>query len=304
MTQTPSAQRSLPRGSLPALVTPMRRDGGMDTEAFRSLLDRQADHGSSGVIVAGSTGEGAALSDKERRQLIATAVDHVGGRIDVIAGCAATVTTSVIQQAIEARDAGAHAILVSAPAYSRPTQEGLYQHFRSVAEAASSPLIVYNIPNRTGVDIENDTVLRLADIPHIVGLKDATGDVGRIAHLMDRTPEGFALYSGDDRTAAALMLLGAHGVISVAANVVPKAISELCSAALAGNANETRRLNQLLAPLFDALGAESNPIPVKYVLARQGLCEDFLRLPLTPLSEKLHPHVDDALANIQRAFDA
>ncbi len=300
MTARQTRVRDLPAGSLPALVTPMRDDGQIDWKTFCALLDWHLESGSDGVVVAGSTGEGASLSASERIKMITAAVERAGTQLPVIVGCAATGTTSAIQQALEARDAGADAVLVPAPAYSRPTQEGLRAHFQSIAEAADVPILLYNVPGRTSVDIETETVLRLAQTPNIIGLKDVTGDIGRAVRLLATAPEGFTLYSGDDASAAALMLLGARGVISVAANIAPRSLSNLCRAALCGDINETRRLARTLAPLFDALGVTSNPIPVKYALARRNLAGPSLRLPLTPLPAHLHPLINDVLAALPR----
>ena len=295
--------RPLPEGAIPALVTPMQRDGSIDLGAFRDLLDRQVSSGSSGVVVAGSTGEGAALTPHERIRLIAAAVDRIGSQTPVIAGCSATAASATARQVIEAQDAGADAVLVPSPAYSRPTQEGLYVHFCSIAEAATLPLILYDVPARTGVDIKTETVLRLARTSSVVGLKDATGDIGRAIQVLRQMPDGFTLYSGDDRTAAALMLLGARGVISVAANVAPKALHGLCRAALTGDVSETRRISRVLSPLIEALGVESNPIPVKHALARQT-GGGYLRPPLTPLAAHLGPVVDAALADLERDLES
>ena len=276
------------QGSLVAIATPMHEDGGLDINTLRSLIDFHINEGTDGIVVVGTTGESPTVDVDEHCLLIKTTVDHVAGRIPVIAGTGANSTREAIELTRHAKALGADACLLVAPYYNKPTQEGLYQHFRSVAEAVDIPLILYNVPGRTGCDIQNDTTLRLAEIPNIVGIKDATGSIDRGTDLVLRAPEGFAIYSGDDATSAALLLLGAHGVISVTANVAPKLMHELCKAAIAGDTKQTRNINAQLFPLHQKLFVEANPIPVKWVLEQMGLIGPGLRLPLVRLSAQYH----------------
>ncbi|MBS0328696.1 MAG: 4-hydroxy-tetrahydrodipicolinate synthase, partial [Proteobacteria bacterium] len=241
------------------------------------------------------TGESPTVSYDEHCLLIRTTVEQVAGRVPVIAGTGANSTAEAIELTACAKAAGAQAGLSVVPYYNKPTQEGLYQHFRKIAEAVDLPLILYNVPGRTVTDLSNDTTLRLADVPGIVGIKDATGNMERAADLLRRAPEGFALYTGDDASALPFMLLGGHGVISVTANVAPKMMHELCAAAFAGNLARARELNNALLPLHSKLFVEANPIPVKWACAELGLISPALRLPLTPLSAGLHDTVRDAL---------
>jgi 4-hydroxy-tetrahydrodipicolinate synthase len=231
----------------------------------------------------------------EHCELIRTTVEHAAGRIPVIAGTGANSTAEAVELARYAEQAGAVAHLSVVPYYNRPTQEGLYQHFRTIAEAVELPLILYNVPGRTVADLANDTTLRLAEIPNIIGVKDATGSIDRNCDLIARAPEGFALYSGDDMTVAAFMLLGGHGTISVTANVAPRAMHEMCAAALAGDVRKTREINARLLGLHRSLFCEANPIPVKWAVARMGLMGDGIRLPLTQLSETCHERVRQAM---------
>lgn len=288
MTQTSDHIRSrenfLPAGSIPALVTPMREDGHIDWPCYRNLIDWHAGSGTSAIVVMGSTGESATVSMNEHYELISVAVEHTRGRLPIIAGTGANSTSKAIELAQYAQKAGATAALSVVPYYNKPTQEGLFTHFKAIAEAVDIPLILYNVPGRTISDLANETVLRLAQIPNVVGLKDATGDIGRGISLMRALPTGFALYSGDDPTAAALMLLGARGNISVTANVIPTTMARLCSAARAGDVKTVREISLRIAPLHAAMFVESNPIPVKWALAQLGKILPFYRPPLTPLS--------------------
>lgn len=293
----PAPEVLLPAGSIPALVTPMLADGAIDWVAFRRLIDWHVRSGTNGIVVMGSTGESATVSMEEHCELIAVGVEHAGGRIPIIAGTGANATSEAIELTAFARKAGAVAALSVVPYYNKPTQQGLYQHFRAIAEAVEIPLILYNVPGRTIADLANETVLRLAEIPNIMGLKDATGDIGRGLMLMRSLPAGFAVYSGDDPTAAALMLLGARGNISVTANVIPAAMAQLCVAARAGDVATVRDISLRIAPLHQAMFVESNPIPVKWALERLGLAKAHYRLPLTPLSPAWHDVVEAALAN-------
>ncbi len=288
------------KGSLVAIVTPMHEDGGLDLDRFRSLLDFHIVQGSDGVVVVGTTGESPTVDFDEHHLLMKTAVDHVAGRIPVIAGTGANSTREAIDLSIFAKNAGVDACLSVAPYYNKPTQEGLYQHFKAIAEAVEIPHILYNVPGRTVADIQNDTALRLAQIPNIVGIKDATGDIGRGCDLLFRAPSGFSIYSGDDGSALALLLLGAHGIISVTANVAPKMMHDMCIAAFSGDLNTARTLNNKLLRLHTDLFVEANPIPVKWAVTQMGLINPGIRLPLTPLSNQYHQLILEAmqLANI------
>lgn len=288
------------KGSLVAIVTPMHEDGGLDLERFRSLLDFHIAQGTDGVVVVGTTGESPTVDFDEHHLLMRTAVDHVAGRITVIAGTGANSTREAIDLSIYAKNAGVDACLSVAPYYNKPTQEGLYQHFKAIAEAVEIPHILYNVPGRTVADIHNDTTLRLAEIPNIIGIKDATGDIGRGSDLLLRAPADFFIYSGDDVSALAFLLLGGHGVISVTANVAPKMMHEMCIAAFAGDLDTARALNNKLLRLHVNLFVEANPIPVKWAVAQMGLIESGIRLPLTPLSAEYYQLIREAMqsANI------
>ncbi len=283
------------KGSLVAIVTPMLDDGGLDLERFRTLLDFHIAQGSDGVVVVGTTGESPTVDFEEHHLLMRTAVDHVAGRIPVIAGTGANSTREAIDLSIHAKNAGVDACLSVAPYYNKPTQEGLYQHFKAIAEAVDIPHILYNVPGRTVADIQNDTALRLAQVPNIVGIKDATGNIGRGSELLRLASAEFAVYSGDDASSLALLLLGGHGVISVTANVAPKLMHDLCVAAFAGDLAAARAINNKLLPLHTDLFIEANPIPVKWAVAEMGLIGPGIRLPLTPLSGKFHQLVRDAM---------
>jgi len=273
----------------------MSDDGALDLDTLRRLIDWHIAEGSDGIVIVGTTGESPTVSYDEHCLLIRTTVEQVAGRVPVIAGTGANSTAEAIELTACAKAAGAQAGLSVVPYYNKPTQEGLYQHFRKIAEAVDLPLILYNVPGRTVTDLSNDTTLSLADVPGIVGIKDATGNMERAADLLRRAPEGFALYTGDDASALPFMLLGGHGVISVTANVAPKMMHELCAAAFAGNLARARELNNALLPLHSKLFVEANPIPVKWACAELGLISPALRLPLTPLSAGLHDTVRDAL---------
>jgi 4-hydroxy-tetrahydrodipicolinate synthase len=283
------------KGSLVAIVTPMHEDGGLDLERFRSLLDFHIAEGTDGVVVVGTTGESPTVDFDEHHLLMRTAVDHVAGRIPVIAGTGANSTREAIDLSIFAKNSGVDACLSVAPYYNKPTQEGLYQHFKAIAEAVDIPHILYNVPGRTVSDIHNDTALRLAEIPNVVGIKDATGDIGRGSDLLLRAPVGFSVYSGDDISALALLLLGGHGVISVTANVAPKMMHDLCIAAKAEDLKTARALNNRLLRLHSDLFIEANPIPVKWAVAQMGLIGPGIRLPLTPLSDQYHSLILEAM---------
>lgn len=285
------------QGSLVAIATPMHEDGGLDLSALRSLIDFHINQGTDGIVIVGTTGESPTVDFDEHCLLMQTAVEHVAGRIPVIAGTGANSTREAIELTQHAKTLGADACLLVTPYYNKPTQEGLYQHYRAVAEAVDIPQILYNVPGRTACDIVNDTTLRLAQIPNIVGIKDATGNMERGTDLVLRAPKDFAVYSGDDATSMLLMLLGAHGVISVTANVAPKLMHEMCAAAMAGNAHEARTINAKLFALHQKLFVEANPIPVKWVLQEMGLIGTGIRLPLVPLS----PQHYDTLRNAMKS---
>jgi 4-hydroxy-tetrahydrodipicolinate synthase len=276
------------KGSLVAIVTPMYADGTLDIPALRSLIDWHVDEGSDGIVIVGTTGESPTVDLDEHCELIRVAVQQVAGRVPVIAGTGANSTREAIELTRHAKTLGADACLLVAPYYNRPTQEGLYQHFKAIAEAVDISQILYNVPGRTGCDMLNDTTLRLAQIPNIVGIKDATGSVERNTDLIRRAPADFAIYTGDDATALACMLLGGHGVISVTANVAPQLMHEMCKAALNGELTQARSINQALFPLHKNLFVEANPIPVKWVLQQMGHIAEGIRLPLTPLSAAHH----------------
>ena len=276
------------RGSIVAIVTPMLEDGSLDLERFRRLIDWHVREGTDGIVVVGTTGESPTVDFDEHCLLIRAAIEHAAGRVPVIAGTGANSTREAIELAAYAKAAGADMSLTVVPYYNKPTQEGLYRHFRAIAEAVDLPHILYNVPGRTVADLNNDTLLRLAQIPNIVGLKDATGNMERGADLIRRIPRDFAVYSGDDGTGLALMMLGAHGVISVTANVAPRLMHEMCSAAFADDFARARAHNNRLIGLHKHLFVEANPIPVKWVLQQMGMIEGGVRLPLTPLSSSFH----------------
>ena len=283
------------KGSLVAIVTPMHENGELDLERFSALIDYHVAEGTDGIVVVGTTGESPTVDFDEHNLLIRTAVERAAGRIPIIAGTGANSTREAIDLSIFARDAGADASLSVVPYYNKPTQEGLYQHFRAVAEAVDIPQILYNVPGRTVADIANETVLRLAEIPNIVGIKDATGDMGRGFELLSRAPQGFAVYSGDDASGLALLLLGCHGVISVTANVAPRMMHQMCLASFAGDFLAARAVNEKLLSLHQDLFVEANPIPVKWAVSQMGLIGPGLRLPLTQLSGKHHQTVLEAM---------
>ena len=283
------------KGSIVAIVTPMQEDGSLDLAAFRALIDFHIAEGTDGIVVVGTTGESPTVDVEEHELLIAEAVKHAAKRVPIIAGTGANSTKEAIELATFAKRVGADASLTVVPYYNKPTQEGLYLHFKAIAEAVDMPHILYNVPGRTGADMSNDTVLRLAQIPNIVGIKDATGGIERGSDLLQRAPADFAIYSGDDASTLALMLLGAHGTISVTANVAPRLMHEMCAAALAGDVAKARAINFQLLGLHRKLFVEANPIPVKWAVARLGMMKNVLRLPLTPLSTAAQPAVEEAM---------
>ena len=283
------------QGSIVAIVTPMHEDGSLDLAAFRGLIDFHIEQGTDGIVVVGTTGESPTVNVEEHELLIAEAVKHAAKRIPIIAGTGANSTKEAIELAAFSKKAGADASLTVVPYYNKPTQEGLYLHFKAIAEAVDMPHILYNVPGRTVADMGNDTVLRLAQIPNIVGIKDATGNIERGTDLLQRAPKEFAVYSGDDASTLALLLLGAHGNISVTANVAPKLMHEMFVAARNGEVAKAREINSRLLALHSKLFVEANPIPVKWAVARMGLMKNALRLPLTPLSQSCHAVVEAAL---------
>jgi 4-hydroxy-tetrahydrodipicolinate synthase len=268
-------------GSLVAIVTPMLEDGRLDMARFKSLIDWHIAQGTSAIVVVGTTGESPTVDFDEHKELIRVAVEHSAGRLPIIAGTGGNSTAEAIELSEAAKKTGATATLSVVPYYNKPTQEGMYQHFRKIAEAVDLPMFLYNVPSRTVADILNDTVLRLAELPGIIGIKDATSNMERATDLIKRAPRNFAIYSGDDAAALPLMALGGHGVISVTANVAPRMMAEMCSAALVGDVKKAR---------------EINPAPVKWAMAQMGLIEGGLRLPMVPLSERSHEAVREALA--------
>lgn len=285
------------KGSLVAIVTPMHDDGALDLDALRKLIEFHIEQQTDAIVIVGTTGESPTVDFDEHCLLIQTTVEQAAGRIPVIAGTGANCTREAIELTQQAKQAGADACLLVAPYYNRPTQEGLYQHFKAVAEAVDIPQILYNVPGRTGCDISNDTTLRLAAIPNIIGIKDATGSLERNTDLLLRAPADFAIYTGDDATALPLMLMGGHGVISVTANVAPGLMHQMCEAAFAGNLDLARAINRKLFALHQKLFVEANPIPVKWVLNQMGLIGPGLRLPLTLLSPQHHDTLRNAMRN-------
>lgn len=283
-------------GSIVAIVTPMQEDGSLDYAALRSLIDWHVAEGTDGIVIVGTTGESPTVSVEEHCELIRVAVEQAAKRIPIIAGTGGNSTREAIELTAFAKEVGADASLQVVPYYNKPTQEGMYRHFRTIAEAVDLPVLLYNVPGRTVADMSNDTILRLAQVPGVVGVKEATGNIDRAAQLIKDAPEGFAIYSGDDPTAVALMLLGGHGNISVTANVAPRKMHELCVAALKGDAITARRLHMELIALNKALFIEANPIPVKWALQQMGKMAGGIRLPLTPLSPDYHETVRRALA--------
>ena len=283
------------KGSLVAIVTPMHEDGSLDLDAYRRLIDWHVASGTAAIVAVGTTGESPTVDVAEHARLIGAAVEYAAGRIPVVAGTGGNSTREAVELTEAARKLGATASLQVVPYYNKPTQEGMYRHFKEVAESVGLPVILYNVPGRTVADLANDTVLRLARVPGIIGLKDATGDIARGSDLLARLPEGFAVYSGNDDSALALMAMGGHGVISVTANVAPAPMAQMCAAALAGDWKGALALHRKLLPLHLKLFVEANPIPVKWALERMGQIGAGIRLPLTPLSQPMQAVVEEAL---------
>ncbi|MBT3429242.1 MAG: 4-hydroxy-tetrahydrodipicolinate synthase [Proteobacteria bacterium] len=284
-------------GSMVAMVTPMHDDGGVDWTALERLVEHHISEGTDAIVSVGTTGESATLDHDEHGEVIARTVKAVAGRIPVIGGTGANSTSEAISLTRSAADAGVDACLLVVPYYNKPPQEGLYQHFKAIAEAVTVPQILYNVPGRTAADMHNDVTLRLAEIENIVAIKDATNDLDRGRDLIDRAPEDFLIYSGEDGTACELMLLGGKGTISVTANAAPNLMHRMCKAAISGDADTARTLNGQLAELHKAMFVESNPIPAKWAVAQQGFIGGGIRLPLMPLSTQHHDQVREALSS-------
>jgi 4-hydroxy-tetrahydrodipicolinate synthase len=283
------------QGSIVAIVTPMHADGSLDLPGLRKLIDWHIAEGTDGIVIVGTTGESPTVTVEEHCELIKVAVEHTARRIPVIAGTGGNSTAEAIELTHYARKVGADASLQVVPYYNRPTQEGMYLHFRKIAESVDLPVILYNVPGRTVADMSNETMLRLAKVPGIVGVKEATGNIGRGTDLMRLAPDSFIVYSGDDPTAMALMLCGAKGNISVTANVAPRAMHELCAAAIRGDVAAAIKINDRVLPLHNRLFVEPNPVPVKWAMQQMGLIESGMRLPLAPLAAEYHDTVRAAL---------
>lgn len=283
------------QGSMVALVTPMNADNSLDWASLHKLVDWHLEQGTHAIVAVGTTGESATLNVDEHLAVIKKVVDQVNGRVPVIAGTGANSTSEAVELTQAAKDAGVDACLLVTPYYNKPTQEGLFLHHAHVAQAVAIPQFLYNVPGRTGVDMKPETALRLAKVPNIIGIKEATGDLERAKLLIEQAPSSFAVISGDDATAVDLILLGGKGDISVTANVVPAAIARMCELALAGNAEEARAINERLLSLHTAMFVESNPIPVKWAVEQLGLIQSGIRLPLTRLSEQYHQQVKAAM---------
>ncbi len=283
-------------GSIVALVTPMHEDGSVDYPTLRKLIDWHVAEGTDCIGVVGTTGESPTVNVEEHCEIIRVAVEQSAGRVPIMAGCGANSTAEAIELARFAKKVGADSQLQVVPYYNKPTQEGQYQHFKAIAEAVGDlPTILYNVPGRSVADMLHDTVLRLAQVPGIIGIKEATGNIERAQWLIRDVPEGFAVYSGDDPTAVALMLCGGQGNISVTANVAPRLMHELCMAAIAGDTRRAMEIQLRLMPVHKHLFVEANPIPVKWALQHMGLCGGTMRLPMTPLSPASEPVVEAAL---------
>jgi len=279
------------QGSLVAIVTPMHADGSLDLPCLRKLIDWHINEGTDGIVIVGTTGESPTVSVDEHCELIRVAVEHANKRIPIIAGSGGNSTTEAIALTRFAKQAGADASLQVVPYYNRPTQEGMYQHFRKIAESVDIPVILYNVPGRTVADMSNETILRLAQVSGIIGVKDATGNIARGTDLIRLAPKDFAVYSGDDATAMALMFCGGKGNISVTANVAPKAMHELCVAAMNGDIQTAVKINNRMLPLHSKLFIEPNPLPVKWAMEQMGLIPSGIRLPLVPMAEQFHSTV-------------
>jgi 4-hydroxy-tetrahydrodipicolinate synthase len=282
-------------GSIVALVTPMQEDGSVDYPALRRLIDWHIAEGTACIGVVGTTGESPTVSVDEHCEIIRVAVDQTAGRVPVMAGAGGNSTREAIELAKFAKSVGADCTLSVVPYYNKPSQEGIYQHFRAIAEAVDIPTVLYNVPGRTVADMLPETTLRVAGLPGVIGVKEATGNIERACWLIKQAPKGFSVYSGDDGTAIALMLLGGHGNVSVTANVAPRAMADLCRAAVAGDARTATEIHFKLLSLHKLLFAEPNPTPVKWAMARMGLCGGALRLPMVPMSAHLEAGLEQAM---------
>ena len=283
------------RASIVALITPMHEDGSIDYPALRRLIDWHIAQGTDCIGVVGTTGESPTVSVEEHCEIIRVSVEQAAGRVPIMAGCGANSTAEAIELTRFAKQVGADCQLQVVPYYNKPTQEGQYQHFRTIAEAVDLPMVLYNVPGRTVADMQHDTVMRLAQIDGIIGIKEATGNIERAQWLIHEAPAGFSIYSGDDGTAVALMLCGGHGNVSVTANIAPKLMHEMCVAAIAGHAQQAMAIQRQLLSLHKNMFTESNPIPVKWAANRMGLSGPTLRLPMTPLSSHLQPALENAM---------
>ncbi|MGN7084216.1 4-hydroxy-tetrahydrodipicolinate synthase, partial [Neisseria sp. P0001.S005] len=273
------------KGSLVALITPMNQDGSINYEQLHDLIDWHIENGTDSIVAVGTTGESATLPVEEHLAVIEATVKHVNKRVPVIAGTGANNTVEAIALSKAAEQAGADYTLSVVPYYNKPSQEGIYQHFKAIAEATSIPMVIYNVPGRTVVSMSNDTILRLAEIPNIVGVKEASGNIGKNIELINSVPEGFVVLSGDDPTGLPFMLCGGHGVVTVAANVAPKLFADMCRAALEGDIATARRLNEQLIPIYNTMFCEPSPAAPKWGLSLLGKCEPHVRLPLVALTE-------------------
>ena len=283
------------RASIVALITPMHEDGSIDYSALRRLIDWHIEQGTDCIGVVGTTGESPTVSVEEHCEIIRVSVEQAAGRVPIMAGCGANSTNEAIELTRFAKQVGADCQLQVVPYYNKPTQEGQYQHFRTIAEAVDLPMVLYNVPGRTVADMQHDTVMRLAQIDGIIGIKEATGNIERAQWLIHEAPKGFSVYSGDDGTAVALMLCGGYGNVSVTANIAPKLMHEMCLAAIAGQAQQAMTIQRQLLSLHKNMFTESNPIPVKWAAQRMGLCGPTLRLPMTPFSSHLQPALENAM---------
>ena len=284
-------------GSICAIVTPMHEDGSVDLDSLSKLIEHHIESGTDGIVSVGTTGESATLTHEEHQLVFEKTIDCVAGRIPVIAGTGSNSTAEALELTTAAKELGADACLLVVPYYNKPTQEGMYQHFKLIAESVDIPQILYNVPGRTVADLHNSTVVRLSHIDNIVGIKDATADIERGIRLMEDSADGFVSFSGQDTVAMELMLAGGKGTISVTANVAPKLMHEMCTAAVAGNESLANELNDKLMPVHEAMFVESNPIPAKWGVSQQGFIENGIRLPLVPLSDDAQPRVQAAMVS-------
>ncbi|GAA5316300.1 MAG: 4-hydroxy-tetrahydrodipicolinate synthase [Candidatus Pelagadaptatus aseana] len=284
------------QGSMVALVTPMLANGELDWDSLHKLVDWHLEQGTDAIVAVGTTGESATLNVSEHLAVIKKVVDQVNGRIPVVAGTGANSTAEAVELTQSAKSAGVDACLLVTPYYNKPTQEGLFQHHEFIAKSVAVPQLLYNVPGRTGIDMDKETVQRLSAIDHIVGIKEATGEIDRAKWLVENTPDDFLIMSGDDETAVELILAGGKANISVTANVAPAQVAKMCALALEGKADEARAINQQLMPVHNAMFVESNPIPVKWAVAEMGLMQHGQRLPLTRLADSYHQQVREALS--------